>query len=217
MGIYINPYYWVDEFIPCYMEIMGVDRPKPPCIFRERMIPGAQLHSQAHCPPESPLDATLSCRWWMLKENLCVFLFVWELGPLGCVTDLTWSHMISWGPSHILLDSLLPYPKEMPQHIVHICAAKQIPYTPSVAMQSALRGDGQRWSKPCQSNTWDYKIHTKSCGDWVSQHLRIWHVSKSRFHIGYPTIQIVYNWCQAGNLALWRIQSWHWHTKSYWS
>ena len=24
---YINPYYWVDEFIPCYMEIMGVDRP----------------------------------------------------------------------------------------------------------------------------------------------------------------------------------------------
>ena len=23
---YINPYYWVDEFIP-YMEIMGVDRP----------------------------------------------------------------------------------------------------------------------------------------------------------------------------------------------
>ena len=25
---YINPYYWVDEFIPYYMEIMGVDRPK---------------------------------------------------------------------------------------------------------------------------------------------------------------------------------------------
>ena len=24
--MYINPYYWVDEFIP-YMEIMGVDRP----------------------------------------------------------------------------------------------------------------------------------------------------------------------------------------------
>ena len=24
---YINPYYWVDEFIPYYMEIMGVDRP----------------------------------------------------------------------------------------------------------------------------------------------------------------------------------------------
>ena len=24
---YINPYYWVDEFIPDYMEIMGVDRP----------------------------------------------------------------------------------------------------------------------------------------------------------------------------------------------
>ena len=25
---YINTYYWVDEFIPYYMEIMGVDRPK---------------------------------------------------------------------------------------------------------------------------------------------------------------------------------------------
>ena len=24
---YISPYYWVDEFIPYYMEIMGVDRP----------------------------------------------------------------------------------------------------------------------------------------------------------------------------------------------
>ena len=24
---HINPYYWVDEFIPYYMEIMGVDRP----------------------------------------------------------------------------------------------------------------------------------------------------------------------------------------------
>ena len=24
---YMNPYYWVDELIPCYMEIMGVDRP----------------------------------------------------------------------------------------------------------------------------------------------------------------------------------------------
>ncbi len=24
---YMNPYYWVDEFIPYYMEIMGVDRP----------------------------------------------------------------------------------------------------------------------------------------------------------------------------------------------
>ena len=24
---YIKPYYWVDEFIPYYMEIMGVDRP----------------------------------------------------------------------------------------------------------------------------------------------------------------------------------------------
>ena len=24
---YINPYYWVDEFIPYYMEMMGVDRP----------------------------------------------------------------------------------------------------------------------------------------------------------------------------------------------
>ena len=24
---YINPYYWVDEFIPYYMEIMGLDRP----------------------------------------------------------------------------------------------------------------------------------------------------------------------------------------------
>ena len=24
---YITPYYWVDEFIPYYMEIMGVDRP----------------------------------------------------------------------------------------------------------------------------------------------------------------------------------------------
>ena len=24
---YINPYYWVDEFIPYYTEIMGVDRP----------------------------------------------------------------------------------------------------------------------------------------------------------------------------------------------
>ena len=24
---YINPYYWVDDFIPYYMEIMGVDRP----------------------------------------------------------------------------------------------------------------------------------------------------------------------------------------------
>ena len=24
---YINPYYWVDEFIPYYMEIMGVGRP----------------------------------------------------------------------------------------------------------------------------------------------------------------------------------------------
>ena len=24
---YINPYHWVDEFIPYYMEIMGVDRP----------------------------------------------------------------------------------------------------------------------------------------------------------------------------------------------
>ena len=24
---YTNPYYWVDEFIPYYMEIMGVDRP----------------------------------------------------------------------------------------------------------------------------------------------------------------------------------------------
>ena len=25
---YINPYYWIDEYIPCYMEIMGVDRPR---------------------------------------------------------------------------------------------------------------------------------------------------------------------------------------------
>ena len=24
---YINPYYWVDDFILYYMEIMGVDRP----------------------------------------------------------------------------------------------------------------------------------------------------------------------------------------------
>ena len=24
---HINPSYWVDEFIPYYMEIMGVDRP----------------------------------------------------------------------------------------------------------------------------------------------------------------------------------------------
>ena len=24
---HINPYYWVDEFIPYYMEIPGVDRP----------------------------------------------------------------------------------------------------------------------------------------------------------------------------------------------
>ena len=24
---YINPSYWVDEFVPYYMEIMGVDRP----------------------------------------------------------------------------------------------------------------------------------------------------------------------------------------------
>ena len=28
---YINPYYWVDEFIPYYMEIMGVDRPDRTC------------------------------------------------------------------------------------------------------------------------------------------------------------------------------------------
>ena len=28
---YINPYYWVDEFIPYYMEIMGVDRPWHTC------------------------------------------------------------------------------------------------------------------------------------------------------------------------------------------
>ena len=30
---YINPYYWVDEFIPYYMEIMGVDRPWHKCPF----------------------------------------------------------------------------------------------------------------------------------------------------------------------------------------
>ena len=41
---YIKPYYWVDEFIPYYMEIMGVDRPiahmnlKPGGIFRTAML-----------------------------------------------------------------------------------------------------------------------------------------------------------------------------------
>ena len=25
---YINPYYWVDEFIPYYMELLGVGRPQ---------------------------------------------------------------------------------------------------------------------------------------------------------------------------------------------
>ena len=44
IGIYIKPYYWVDEFIPYYMEIMGVDRPiahmnlKPGGIFRVAMF-----------------------------------------------------------------------------------------------------------------------------------------------------------------------------------
>ena len=47
MGPYRGPYYWVDEFIPYYMEIMGVDRPwhiwikRPrwflPCCWNQRL------------------------------------------------------------------------------------------------------------------------------------------------------------------------------------
>ena len=37
---YINPYYWVDEFIPYYMEIMGVDRPWHIYIFFGHFLKG---------------------------------------------------------------------------------------------------------------------------------------------------------------------------------
>ena len=37
---YINPYYWVDEFIPYYMEIMGVDRPWHQMMANQPTTPG---------------------------------------------------------------------------------------------------------------------------------------------------------------------------------
>ena len=51
---YINPYYWVDEFIPYYMEIMGVDRPWHILFFTQvtHEIPcvGSTLAERMACP-----------------------------------------------------------------------------------------------------------------------------------------------------------------------
>ena len=46
---YINPYYWVDEFIPYYMEIMGVDRPDRTYVSRDKKKTSISLASCLFC------------------------------------------------------------------------------------------------------------------------------------------------------------------------
>ena len=73
--------------------------------------------------------------------------FCWEVGPLGCVTDLTWSHMDHGAVAHFARQ-LMPYPKEMPQHIAHISAQRSSSLTHHLlACAQAAQGRSQRWSK----------------------------------------------------------------------
>ena len=59
---YINPYYWVDEFIPYYMEIMGVDRPDGTCFVFESF----------QCTVEGAITSTSTNS----AQNICVTIFM---------------------------------------------------------------------------------------------------------------------------------------------
>lgn len=82
--------------------------------------------------------------------------FCWEVGPLGCVTDLTWSHM-DHGASHILLDSSCPIPKKCPNTSRTYQRSEAAPlHTICWRALRPLRGEVKDGQSMSMFNTWDY-------------------------------------------------------------